>query len=67
MAGRAGEHKEMPHEMIVADPLVHKKDGARGIGYPSGEEPDHGLQRDGLHKGPICDQNQPAHAEIERE
>ena len=38
MAGRTGEHEQMPDKMTVADALIPEKDDAGGVGNAAGEK-----------------------------
>ena len=43
MAYRAGEHEEVPDNMIVPDPLIDEEDDAAGVSNTSPEKPNHGF------------------------
>src|SRR2546423_11611440 len=65
MAGRAGEDKDVPDEMTVADASVVEKNQAGRVGDPAGEEPDHGLGGNDENELPKRDEDRPAHSEIQ--
>src|SRR4051812_44026719 len=67
MAGRAGEHEEMPDKVTVAKTPVTEKNQAGGVGDATGKEPENRFQRYGHDERPNYDEDNPAHAEIKNQ
>ncbi len=62
MAGTAGQNKQMPDKVTVADPIVkHVKDDTDGIGQTTGCQPEQAPSRHALPQGLDGYDHQPAH------